>query len=42
MERWTWAYVLQQALVGLGWCWALRALWGEVRWLMADLREDRQ
>ena len=42
MERWTWAYVLQQALVGLGWCWAARALWGEVRWLMADLREDRQ
>lgn len=43
MERWTWAYILQQITVGLGWCWAARVGWGEVRSLLADLeREDRQ
>lgn len=37
------AYILQQVLVGLGLVWALRALWGEVRGLLADLeREDWQ
>ena len=43
MERWTWPYILQQITVGLGWCWAVHALWGEVRALLADLeREYRQ
>ena len=39
MERWTWAFMLQQALVGLGWAWALRALWGEVRALIEEAKE---
>lgn len=38
MERWTWAYVLQQALVGLGLVWALWALWGEVRALIEEIK----
>nr|WP_314717509.1 hypothetical protein [uncultured Fretibacterium sp.] len=38
MEHWTWAYVLQQVFVGLGWCWALRVGWGEVRGLMEEIK----
>ena len=38
MERWTWAFMLQQVLVGLGLAWALRALWGEVRWIWREAK----
>lgn len=36
MERWTWAYVLQQVIVLLAWGWVLRVLWGEVRGLLKE------
>ena len=39
MERWTWAFMLQQVLVGLGLVWALWALWNEMRWLMEEAKE---
>lgn len=38
MERWTWAYILQQVVLLGAWCWLVRMVWREVREVM---REER-
>lgn len=42
MERWTWAFVLQQAFMGLAWCFAVWAAWTEIRRLLGDIRQGRK
>ena len=36
MERWTWAYILQQVIILGAWCWALWVVWREVRGLLEE------
>ena len=36
MERWTWPFVLQQVFMGLAWCFAVWAVWREVREIFAE------
>ena len=36
MERWTWAFILQQVFMGLAWCFAIWAAWTEVREFFAE------
>ena len=37
MERWTWTYILQQAVLLGAWCWAVRVIWHEVRGLLEEM-----
>ncbi|GEM_PF-7005713 len=36
MERWTWAFILQQVFMGQAWCFAVWAVWREVREIFAE------
>ena len=40
MERWTWAYILQQVVLLGAWGWLVRMVWREVRGLMHDQRNS--
>ena len=40
MERWMWAYILQQVVLLGAWCWLVRMVWREVRGLMHDQRNS--
>ena len=34
MERWMWAYILQQVVLLGAWCWLVRMVWREVQEMM--------